>query len=150
MSKVIDFFKKIYERAKLKNIAITAVIIAQALKRAAQSEITLLVLELAPLPWANFIGKIFGWISKADAVVPEIVKSIVVSKGIIDKSDDLPANQAMAVLIDHLRYYKKDDLNGFIKFFSLQIVNANYDGIITEEEKDQIIEDSYHFLFKRK
>ena len=150
MSKVINFFKKIYERAKLKNIAITAVIVAQALKRAAQSEITLLILELAPLPWANFIGKIFGWINKANDVVPEIVKSIVVSKGILDKSDNLPANQAMSVLIDHLRYYKKEDLNEFVKFFSVQIINASYDGEITEEEKDKIIEESYQFLFKRK
>lgn len=148
--KAFNFLKRAYEKLKLKNIAITAVIVAQALKRAAQSEITLLILELAPLPWANFIGKIFGWINKANDVVPEIVKSIVVSKGILDSTDDLPANQAMGILIDHLRYYKKEDLNEFVKFFSLQIVNANYDGVITEEEKDQIIEESYQFLFKRK
>lgn len=148
--KALNFLKRAYEKLKLKNIAITAVIVAQALKRAAQSEITLLILELAPLPWANFIGKIFGWINKANDVVPEIVKSIVVSKGILDSTDDLPANQAMAILIDHLRYYKKEDLNEFVKFFSVQIVNANYDGVITDEEKDQIIEESYQFLFKRK
>ncbi|MDX5478420.1 MAG: hypothetical protein LPJ98_08170, partial [Cyclobacteriaceae bacterium] len=71
--KPFDFFRRLYERAKLKNIAIAAVLISQALKRVVQSEIGLLVLEMAPLPWVNFIGKVIGWIGKANEVVPVVV-----------------------------------------------------------------------------
>lgn len=149
--KILDFAKKVYERLKLKNIAIASVLITQALKRVVQSEIGLLILDLAPIPWVNLIGKIFGWIGKANSVIPIVVREISIAKGLIGEIKQIDYKSEMDGLVQHLRVYSKEELNDFLAFFSLQIMNASAgDGIIDHEEKKQILEDSYKFLFKTK
>lgn len=149
--KIFDWVRKAYEKFKLKNVAIAAVLISQALKRVVQSELGLLILDMAPIPWVSFIGKALGWISKANAAVPFVVKAIVVSKGILDESSSQDDKMALSVLIDHLKYYNKEELNEFIAFFSLQIINATADdGILDDQEKSEVMEEVYKFLFKTK
>jgi len=151
MSKVVNYFKRIYEKLRLEKVAIASVIVTQALKRLVQSEFTLLVLELAPLPWVNFLSKIIGYINKANEVVPLIVKQIVVTKGILDTAD-VDDKLALNVLVDHLRYYNKEELGEFLQYFSLMIMNAddNGDGVVSDEERAKIIQDTYTRLFKDK
>ena len=148
--KVFSWVKKVFEKIKLERIAIVSVIVTQSLKRLIQSEFALLVLEMAPIPWVNFISKVMGYITKANEIVPVIVKQIVVTKGILDEAI-IEEKLAMDILIDHLKYYNKEDLDEFLAFFSLQVMNALAgDGIIDEEEKSQIIESAYQKLFKQK
>lgn len=149
--KIFDWFRRTYERLKLKNIAIAAVLITQAIKRFANSEIGQLVIDMSLLKWPNFIGKVLGILYKTNEVLPMVVKSIVVSKGILDEAAASDDKIAIAVLVDHLRYYSKKDLSEFSAFMALQILNARAgDGIIDEEEKKEIIEATYQFLFKDK
>lgn len=147
---MIKLFKRLFEKLRLEKIAIAAVLVAQALKRLVQSEITQLVIDLAPLPWVNFLSKVLGHLTKANEVLPQIVRGIVISKGMLDEETSKDHKIALLVLIDHLKNYSREELNEFIAFFALQIMNAQAgDGVISNEERAKIIEDSYQFLFKK-
>jgi hypothetical protein len=143
------WLKKIFERIKLKNIAIAAVLVTQTIKRIAQSEIGLLVLDMAPIPWVNFIGKVLGWIAKTNEILPEIVRGIVLKEGILSEWEATDHKYVMQSLIDHLSNFSKDDLDNFLAFMALQIMNARAgDGVVDEWEKKEIMEESYKYLFK--
>lgn len=148
---IFGSIKKFIQRAKLKNLALVAVIVSQSLKRIVRSELGSFVLDIIPIPWASLVGKILNWASKVEKVVPEVIKAISITKGILTEDQLSNDKLVMAVFIDHLRYYSHDQLNEFIKFFAIQIMNASSDdGIIDEEEKDQMVEEAYQFLFKMK
>lgn len=148
--KLVTWLKKKYELLKIKNIAIVAVMITQALKRIVQSELGLIVLDMVPLPWVSLIGKLLGLAKKVNEVLPQVVKAIVISKGILDQSSAGEYKTDMTALTDHLRLYSEKDLNDFLKFMSMEILKARFDdGIIDDNEKSEIIENTYQFLFKK-
>ena len=143
------WLKKIFERIKLKNIAIAAVLVTQTIKRIAQSEIGLIILDMAPLPWVNFIGKVLGWIAKTNEILPEVVRGIVLKEGILSEWESTDHKVTMQALINHLSNFSKDDLDKFLAFMALQIMDARAgDGVVDDEEKKQIMEESYKYLFK--
>jgi len=148
--KVISWFRKQYELLQLKNVAIVAVMITQSIKRVVQSDVGMIVLDLVPLPWANILGKILGIASKVNDVLPHVVRGIVISKGIIDHSSAWDYKIEMKALIDHLGMYSAEELNEFLKFMSMEILKAkSNDGIVDDNEKSEIIEKTYKFLFKK-
>jgi len=148
--KIITWFKKTIAKIKVEQVAIAAVMITQAIKRLATSEIGLLILDLAPLPWTNFIGKVLGWLIKIDKSLPGVIRKVVVEKDMLDEENAQEYKVALTVLIDHLRDFEKEDLNEFVAFIALEIIEANTDGKVTREEKKEIMEKSYKFLFKEK
>ena len=148
--KIVSWIRKQYELLQLKNVAIVAVMITQSIKRIVQSELGLIILDLIPLPWANIVGKILGIAKKVNEVLPQVVRGIVISKGILDESTASDDKLAMKVLVDHLHLYSEKDLNEFLKFMSMEIVRArSNDGLVDEQEKSEIIENTYRFLFKK-
>lgn len=148
--KIFSWFRKQYELLQLKNIAIVAVMITQAIKRIVQSDLGQIVLDLIPLPWANILGKILGIAGKVNEILPKVVRGIVVTKGILDESLAEDDKLAMKVLTDHLSFYTDEDLNKFLKFMSMEILKARLnDGIVDDNEISEIIEKTYRFLFKR-
>jgi hypothetical protein len=150
MKKITDFFKKIYQKIKLEQIAIVAVIVTQSLKRLVTSEFALIVLELAPLPWVSFITKILRYISKANEVLPVIIKNIVLAKGLLDNYT-IDNQQLTDVLVKHLRGYSKEELNEFFQYFALQVsIALDNDGLIDDVERKDINDKVYQKLFKIK
>ena len=148
--RVVSWFKKQYELLQLKNVAIVAVMITQAIKRIVQSEVGLIILDLVPLPWANIAGKILGISKKVTEVLPHVVGGIVASKGLLDITESKDYKLALKTLTDHLSNYSDKDLNEFLKFMSMQILNArSNDGLIDDNEKSEMIESAYQFLFKK-
>ncbi len=148
--KVLQSIKSFFNKVRFESIAVTAVLVSQALKRMVQSDFVLLVAEMAPLPWVNLLSKIFQYIKKANEVVPLVAKNIIVTKGILDKIDDADDKKlALRILADHLKFYKKDQLNEFLKYFSMEVMDALAgDNKITAEEKDKLVENVYTKLFK--
>lgn len=147
---MINWFKKQYELLQLKNIALVAVMITQAIKRIVQSEVGLIILDLVPLPWANLAGKILGISKKVNEVLPHVVSAIVVSKGLISEAESGDYKTALRTLTNHLVTYSDQDLNEFLKFMSMEILKArSNDGLVDDKEKSEIIENAYKFLFKK-
>ena len=149
LNNMFDFIKKFYERIKLKQIAVVAVIVTQALKRFVQSKHALLILDLVPLPWASLAGKILGYLVKANELVPEIVKTIIVVKGFVDEKieDEKVATQ---ILADHLSHMTELEVNEFWRDYALLVMNAlSNDGIIDDEERKQINDEVYRKLLKK-
>lgn len=150
MKKITDFFKRIYQKIKLEKIAIVSVIVTQALKRVINSEITLFLVEILPLPWANSIIKLFGYFKKLNVIAPKVIKTIVLTKGLIDTAE---VNEKLAydLLVDHVKYYTKEQQNEFYQLFALEISKALMnDNKIDDEEIKAINEKLYEKLFKLK
>lgn len=150
MKKITDFFKRIYQKIKLEKIAIVSVIVTQALKRVINSEITLFLVEILPLPWANSIIKLFGYFKKLNVIAPKVIKTIVLTKGLIDTAE---VNEKLAydLLVDHVKYYTKEQQNEFYQLFALEISKALMnDNKIDDEEIKAINEKLYKKLFKLK
>lgn len=150
MKKIFNWVRKTYEKFKLENVALASVIVVQALKRVAQSNFTLLLLELAPLSVVNVISKLLGYISKANDIVPKIAYNVVITKGIVEDTSIDP-KLALEIFVDHLRYQRdKEAFSQSLRDFALDIVNTlQGDGVITDDEKRELIEKYYMKLFKQ-
>jgi hypothetical protein len=145
IQKIKDFFKRI----KLKRIAIVSVMVAQSLKRIVNSEVTLMLIDLAPLPWVKFFTKLFGYLKRVDAIVPELISNLVVANGMLEKASE-DKKLAVNIFIDHLRHYDKDRQNEMYKLFATKVFEAlSDDGEVDAQETDQILEEIYQELFKK-
>lgn len=146
---MFDFIKRFYERIKLKQIAVVAVIVTQALKRFVQSKYGLLLLDLIPLPWASFVGKLLIYLTKANEIVPELIETIIVAKGFVSKKIN-DEKASLQILTDHLSHMSEFEVNQFWRDYALLVLNALAgDGIIDDEERKQINDETYRKLLKK-
>lgn len=147
--KVISWIKKQYEKLRLKNVALVAVMITQSLKRFANSEFGLFIIEMLPAPWFGSISKLLGISRNINKILGQVVRGIVISKGILDQDNATDEKLALSVLADHLKHYNKDELNGFLKYMAIEIIKAHQnDNILSDEEIEEIMEKGYQYLFK--
>lgn len=141
--------KRIYEKIKLKQVAVAAVIVTQALKRFVQSKHSLLILDLIPLPWASLVGKITRYLVLANELVPEITKQILVTKGFVQEriEDERTANQ---ILSDRLAHLNEFEVKEFWRDYALLVMNAlSNDGVIDDTERKLINDEVYNKLLKK-
>lgn len=148
--KIVEKIKAFIERLKLKRIAIVAVIFTQALKRFIQSKHVEFVMEIAPLPWVNFLGKLLGYFKKAEVVIPSVVKGLVLAHGMLDEDTATDDQITFMVLADHVRYFSEEDSAKFWQEYALAVMNALAgDGVVDDQERKAINDEAYKRLIKK-